>query len=184
VAFAGAGSYINGYTTNNYTGYYFSNSWHVNSLGLLNETDGNARGDINLDAPVGFGYITSYVVTGASSRTKLNGTSTSSNLFRFIKSGDNKIIYDGKIKRSFSITAAISFQGDNSSNIFIFYIAKNGVVVENTKVYRQVGANYDIGAAAIAGTMDLSPGDYIEVWGERYSGSGTTLIVSLNLIAN
>jgi hypothetical protein len=184
VSFSGAGTPIVGYTTGSYTNYFFTNDWHVDSSGLLRETDGNARGDINLDASVGSGFYTYFTGTGTSSRKKLSGTSASNSLFRFTKDGDNKIIYDGKIKRSFSITAAVSFQGDNVNSIFIFYIAKNGAVAVDTKVFREVGANYDVGAAAIVGVMDLIPGDYIEVWGERYSGAGDVIVVSLNLIIN
>lgn len=184
VSFSGAGSYVDPYTTGNYTNYNFTNDWNVVSSGIGQETDSYARGDINLDASVGSGYYTYYSGTGTSSRKKLSGGSTSNNLFRFTKSGDNRIVYDGKIKRSFSITAAISFQGDYNNSIFIFYIAKNGAVVEDTKVYREVGENYDVGAAAIVGAMELEPGDYIEVWGERFSGAGNTIVVSLNLIVN
>ncbi len=182
VSFSGNGTYVVGYTTGTYSGYSFTSDWHVISSGILQETDGNAVGDINLSANVGSGYRTTFSGTGIGSRTKLVGVSTSNNLFRFTKSGDNRIVYDGKRTRNFSISAALSFQGDNSSNIFIFYIAKNGVVVEDTKVYREVGANYDVGALAIVGSMTLSQGDYIEVWAERFSGSGDLLLVSLNLV--
>ncbi|MFK5983073.1 MAG: hypothetical protein QM499_09175 [Flavobacteriaceae bacterium] len=182
VTFAGVGTFIDGYTVGSYSGFHFTNDWHVSSSGILKETDDNARGDINLDAPVGSGFITTF--TGSGVPKKLVGTSTSNNLFRFTKSGDNKIVYDGKIKRSFSITAAASFQGNVSGDRFIFYIAKNGIVATDTKVYRQIGTAGDIGAIAIVGVMDLSPADYIEVWVERFSGTGSVILVSLNLIAN
>jgi len=182
-AFSGAGTYVDGYTVGSYTGYSFTNDWFVNAPGITEETDGVATGDINLDYSVGSGATTSFVGTGTLSRTKLLGNTVSNNLFRFTSGTNNRITYDGKKTRYFGISASISFQGDNNNAIFIFYLAKNGVVIDQTKVYRENGSNNDVGAAPIVGTVELSPGDFIEVWAERFSGGGDLLAVSLNLIA-
>lgn len=181
--FSGAGTLVSGYSTGSYFGYKFNINWNVNCPGLKLETDNNATGDINLLASVGSGSETTFTGTGTSSRKKLVGNTSSNNLFRFTKTGNNRIDYNGKKTRYFSISTSISFQGDNNKTIFIFYIAKNGSVIEQTKVYRENGANQDVGAAAIVGTIELAPDDYIEVWVERYSGSGGLLMVSLNLTA-
>ena len=141
VAFTGIGTRINGYTPASYIGYNFSKEWDVNSPGLQVETDNNATGDINLNAPVGSGFTTTFTGTGITSRIKLAGTSTSNNLFRFTSSGDDRIVYDGTRSKNFIITTSISFQGDNNNAIFIFYIAKGNsgdtnatVVEENTGI--------------------------------------------------
>ena len=184
VAFTGTGTRVNGYTTGGYTGYLFTNNWDVSTPGLKLEIDDNAVGDIHLNAAVGAGFETNFSTTGTASRTKILGTTTTDNLFRFTSSGDNRIIYDGIRERNFQISASLSFQGDNNNAIFIFYIAKNGVVEENTRVYREVGSSNDVGAVSIVGSMTLVAGDYIEVWAERFTGGGNLLTVSLNLTAN
>ncbi|MFB9057556.1 hypothetical protein ACFFU9_12475 [Mariniflexile ostreae] len=181
VSFSGDGNYVNG--SSPYIGYNFTNDWDVNCPGLKVETDNNATGDINLDYSVGSGATTAFSGTGMSSRTKLSGNTTSENLFRFRSSPgiNNRIIYDGMQTRFFNVSASVSFQGDNNNAVFVFYILKNGSILEETKVYREVGENNDVGALAIIGTIELSTNDYIEVWVERYSGAGNLLAVSMNL---
>ncbi len=181
VDFYGSGNYING--SSPYAGYNFTNNWDINSPGIPVETDGVATGDINFSAAVGSGTSISFTGTGTSSRKKISGTTVSNSLFRFAKDGNNRITYEGKKTRYFGITASLSFQGDTNRTIFIFYLAKNGSVIDQTKVYRENGANEDVGAAAVVGTVELSEGDYVEVWAERWSGSGGLILVSLNLIA-
>ncbi|WP_308993548.1 hypothetical protein QLS71_017785 [Mariniflexile litorale] len=187
VSFFGGGNYING--SSPYSGYDFTNDWDVNSPGLPVETDGVAIGDINFDYPVGTGFATDISAGGGTGiPMKIGGLTTSNNLFRFEKVGNNRLVYDGKKTRYFSINTSFSFRGDNNNAIFIFYIAKgnSGDTVASinpaTRVYREVGSNNDIGAVAIVGSIELSPGDFLEVWVERFSGSGDLLTVSLNMV--
>ena len=181
VNFYGGGNYING--TSPYIGYNFPSDWDINSPGIPVETDGVATGDINFSAAVGSGTSVTFSGTGTSSRRKMPGTTVSNSLFRFAKVADNRIVYEGKKTRYFGITASLSYQGDFSNNIFIFYLAKNGNVIEQTKVYRENAASNDVGSVAVVGTVELAEGDFVEVWAERWSGSGGLFLVSLNLIA-
>ncbi|MFD2914608.1 cell wall anchor protein [Psychroserpens luteus] len=183
IDFSGSGNYIAGYANNTYSGYNFTKNWDVDCTGIPTETDGYATGNINLDYAVGSGASTTFSGTGTSSRKKIEGNTTSTNLFRFSSSANNRITYEGNKKRYFSLSASLSFQGDSNNNIFIFYMSKNGTVLEETKVYREVGTNNDVGALPLVGTVELEPNDYVEVWVERYTGSGDLLTVSLNLIA-
>lgn len=183
VSFTGDGTLVNPYTTGTYAGYNFTNAWDIDSPGIKLETDNNAFGDIILNYPIGSGATTTFTGTGAASRTKILGNTISNNLFRFTSTANNRITYDGTKTRFFGIKASLSFQGDNNNAIFIFYFAKNGTVIEDSRVYREVGANNDVGAVAIIDTIELAPGDYIEVWVERYTGGGNLLTASLNLIA-
>ena len=182
VSFTGGGSRLKGYTENTYAGYKFNSNWDVDATGLQLETDDASIGDLHLEAPVGSGYETDFSAIGSGVPTKLEGLSYSNNLFRFSAPINNRLVYDGVKTRSFQISSSISFQGDNNSSIYIFYIAKNGVVQNDSKVYRQVGSNNDVGAVSVVGSVKLDQGDYIEVWAERYSGAGSLLLVSLNLI--
>ena len=182
VSFTGAGDLVKEYTSGSYSGYNFTNDWDVDCPGIPVETDGNATGNINLDYAVGSGANTSFSGTGTTSRVKIAGNTTSTNLFRFSSPINNRITYEGSKTRYFSLSASLSFQGDSNNNIFIFYMSKNNVIIEETKVYREVGENNDVGALPIVGTVELEPGDYVEVWAERYSGTGDLLTVSLNLI--
>ncbi|RDK88901.1 cell wall anchor protein [Marinirhabdus gelatinilytica] len=185
LSFVGAGNFVEPYTTGTYPGYSFSVDWDVNCEGIPLETDANATGDLNFNFTAGGGANT--IFTANQAPVKLNGATTSDNLFRFSRSGNNKIVYDGKKTRYFTVTASISFEGNTSQDRYIFYIAKGNsgsptpTVLDKTGVWRRIGGAFDIGAVPLIGTVELSPGDYIEVWAERFSGSGSLFTVALNL---
>ncbi|MGM8362423.1 hypothetical protein ACSV4D_10955 [Flavobacterium sp. ARAG 55.4] len=183
-----ASGYIRGYAAaSTYPGYYFSTVWTVNAPGIPREGDEVATGDINLDAVVGSGQVTFFTGTGTSSRTKLVGTTTSNNLFRFTRDGNNRITYRGNKTRYFQVTASVSYQGSAADMTLILYFAKNGTVITDTKVYGRPSTGFfssaGILALPIVGTVQLKKDDYIEIWGERYDGSGNMSTVSLNLTA-
>lgn len=183
-----ATGYINRYAAAaTYTGYNFSTAWTVDAPGIPREGDADATGDINLDAVVGAGTTTTFSSTGAASRTKLNGTTTSNNLFRFTKDGNNRITYRGNKTRYFQVSAAVSYQGSGADITLILYIARNGIVLTDTKVYGRPSTGFlstsGILSLPVVGTMQLKKDDFIEIWAERFDGSGNISTISLNLSA-
>jgi len=177
------GKYINAYTVGVFSGYNFNNKWSVRCPGIPTEVDAVATGDINFDYPVGSGATTTLSPTGTS--FKLTGTTTSNNLFRFSRGAtDNRLQYLGSKKRFFRVSGAASFQASASGTIYVFFIAKNGVVINQSKVYLNSNSVNDILAPPIETIVELTTNDYIEVFAQRYSGSGNILTVSLNLVIN
>jgi len=175
------GKFVKGYTIGGYTGYNFNNRWNVNSPGIPVEGDGVATGDINFDFPVGSGTSTTF--SGSGVKTKVAGVTTSNNLLRFsIDGASNRLKYLGKQKRYFNAAGSLSFQSSADATTYILYIAKNGTVVNQSKVYTRSNSTNDILAIPIIGIIELVTNDYVEVWAERYSGTGNMLTVSLNLI--
>lgn len=179
--------YVRGYpAASTYTGYFFSNAWTVDAPGIMREADSEATGDINLDAAVGSGISSTFSGTGTGSRRKVAGTTTSNNLFRFTKDGDNRITYRGNKTRYFQVIASVSFQTSSDATV-ILYIAKNGTVLPETKVYGKgttgLLTSAGILALPIVGTVQMKTGDYIEIFAERYDGTGNMQTVSLNLTA-
>lgn len=169
-----------------YPGYNFSTAWTVEAPGIPREADNEATGDMNLEAPVGTGVTTTFTGTGTGSRRKLAGTTTSTNLFRFTRDGDNIITYRGTKTRYFQVAASVSFQGNTDLTI-ILYIARNGAVLTSTKVYGKgttgLFASAGILALPIIGSVQLKKDEYIEIWAEKYEGTGNMQTVSLNLTA-
>lgn len=181
--------YVRGYpAASTYTGYNFSNAWTVDAPGIPREADSEATGDINLDAVVGSGLATTFTsgTTGSGTRRKVLGATTTNSLFRFTRDGDNRITYRGNKNRYFQIVASISYQ-NTADATFILYIAKNGVVLPETKVYGRPSGGILVTSGIIAlpivGTVQMKTGDYIEIWVERYDGNGNMSTVSLNLTA-
>ncbi len=183
-----ANGFINRYpAASTYTGYNFSIAWTVDAPGIPREGDADSTGDINLDLPVGSGATTTFTGTTTASRIKLSGTTTSNNLFRFTKDGNNRITYRGNKTRYFLVTASLSCQVTSTDITLILYIAKNGVVLPDTKVYARPNTGFlataGILTLPIVGTMQLKKDDYIEVWAERFDGTANMSTVSLNLSA-
>lgn len=182
--------FIKGYTPANgsYTGYNFNNVWYVDAPGIPREGDAEATGDINLDAVVGSGITTTFPAgTGVGTRIKVAGTTTSNSLFRFTKDGNNRITYRGNKTRYFQVSASLSYQGSAADMTLILYIARNGVIMPETKVYGRPSTGFfssaGILALPIVGTVQLKKDDYIEIWAERFDGTGNISTVSLNLTA-
>jgi len=183
VVFTGSNAvgYIKPYTIGTYTGYNFNNKWNVRCAGIPNEGDGLSVGDINFNYPVGSGASTTLTGTPV----KLSGNTTSNNLYRFSKGGaDNKLQYLGTKKRFFRISGSASFQSNANGTVYIFYVAKNGNVVNQSKVYISSNSTVDILAVPIEAIVEMSSNDYIEVFAERLSGTGNILTVSMNLVVN
>ncbi len=188
------GGYIKKYTSGSYTGFNFNKNWSVNSPGIPRESDDVATGNINLTASISSPVTTTLTGTGVSSRKKLNGPTTSTNLFRFERSGNNRLIYKGNKKRFFQVNASLSFStsftGTPLVTTYVLYIAKgsgsgSASVIPETKVYgRLTTSTSEVIAIPIVGTIELDTDDFIEVWAERESGNGNIESASLNATIN
>lgn len=183
VVFTGSntGGYVKPYTTGTFTGYNFNNSWIVRSSGIPTESDGNAVGDFTVDYAVGSGIGVTFNSSNPSNIVKIGtgvSVSTSSNLFRFSTDGGipNRLKYVGRNKRIFQITGSVSFQVP-ATGTYIIYIAKNGTVLSQFKVYGRGSSTNDIVVIPINGTTELLNNDFIEIYAQRYSGSTGDIVV-------
>ncbi|SHL38764.1 hypothetical protein [Flavobacterium xanthum] len=180
------GKYVKGYTTGSYTGYNFNNKWMVNAAGIPREDDASAVGEFSVDYAVGSGALTSFSGANPTVIIKVVGVSTSSNLFRFSTGGvSNKLIYEGNKKKFIQVTGSISFQVQNLST-YILYVAKNGTAVAQYKIYGRGATNGDIVVLPLNALVELSNGDFIEVYVQRYSStnSGDSIVTpNMTLVA-
>jgi len=182
-------SKINRYTTaqNNLN---FTKDWYVQAPGIKDEYDGIAAGNIFDDGDRETGYrILSVAVD---TPFKLTGGAATSNLLRFSSDANNKLIYNGKEARAFSISASLSVRGEDSTGEFYsFFIRKNGDNIDSanldeTNSIFYVSNTTNISSISLLGTVMLEPGDFIEIWGEKLTGtgSGDLAIFSQNLNVN
>jgi len=182
VVFSGTntGGYVKPYTSGNFIGYNFDNNWSVRSSGIPTETDANAAGDFSMDYAVGTGISVPFTNNlNPSNIVKVGdaGTiSTYTNLFRFSTDAPNRLKYVGKKKRIFNIVGSISFQVP-AVGIYIIYIAKNGAILNQYKIYGRGTITSDIIVLPINATAELVNGEYIEVYAQRYSGSNGNIVV-------
>lgn len=171
------GSYVKGYTTGSFTGYNFSNSWNVRCAGIPTETDAVAFGEFSMDYAVGSGAGTSFTNnSNPSNIVKVAGVSTSSNLFRFSTgSTNNRLVYLGKKRRLFEVSGSISFQVPDPGT-YIIYVAKNGTVITQYKIYGRGLATNDILVLPITASVELSTNDYVEIFAQRFTGSNGSIV--------
>jgi hypothetical protein len=176
------GKYVNPYTVGVYTGYNFDNNWNVRCPGIPTETDAVAVGDFAVDYAVGSGASTSFNNSNPSSIVKVNGVSTSTNLFRFSTDGgvNNRLKYLGKKKRIFQVTGSISFQVP-AAGTYIIYIAKNGTVISQYKIYGRGLATNDIVVLPLNASVELTNNDYVEVYAQRFAGGVNDAIITPNM---
>jgi hypothetical protein len=166
-------------TADTYTDYNFTNVWTVNCPGIVAESDAEAFGNVFL---TGTPLATTF--TSNNQALKVAGTTTTVKHFRTGTGGQpNRLVYQGKAKRQFFISATMTVDADNR-RLLRFYIAKNGILIPSTGISTYVVGQGDIKALSFTGAIDLAPGDYIELWAENKSGnSSVTLTVeALNML--
>jgi hypothetical protein len=178
-------NYINKYTTAAIN-LNFTKDWFVQVSGIQDEYDDIASGNIFYEGDLNTGYTITSLNTG--SPFKLTGTTTSSNLLRFIAVGNNRLEYIGNQQKRFSINASLSVRGTSTGNPFYaFFIRKNGSeTLEETNSIFYVSNTTNVSSVSITGNVMLSPGDYIEIWGQKLTGTtiGALTIFSQNLTVN
>jgi hypothetical protein len=188
-AFSGTSSmFVNKYTSGSFPGYNFTNSWTVDCPGIPKESDNVASGNIYYNGNITTGFVQTM---SNNSEFDLSGntfpnTTTAVNLFRVTSPQNNRITYKGKKTRTFQISAALSVRGNSGTgDYYAFFIKKNGATsLIETNTLMRVNNTADIASQSISGTVELSPNDYIEIWGQRLIGSGTTSITVFSLNIN
>lgn len=177
--FNGNGTYVNGYTTGTYPGYYFNNSWGVESPGLPLEIDAVAVGNIYITTPA------ETTITTQGSAVKVNGTTTSVRMFRALSSVSNRIVYNGSATKVFNIQASLSGFAESTNTNYTFFIARNGTLLPSTAIqtrFQGGGGGADIRALSFTGTVELAPGQYIEVFVRNDDNKNNVTISRLNLL--
>ncbi len=166
IMFVGTGTYVVG---------TFTNAWEVEANGLPTQKDEVAGGNIYVSTPV----ATTFSATNTP--VKVQGTTTSSNLFRVTSPTNNRLTYTGSKTRSFDVSGAMSISNPNSNRFFSFYIAKNGVVIPESRQDVKLVNSTDQVAVPISCWVTMAPGDYIEVWVANQTATTDVTVQTLNL---
>lgn len=166
VLFTGTGTYISG---------SFSTKWEVECAGLNTEKDGVAGGNLYMATPV----ATTFTASGTP--TKVLGTTTSVGLFRMTSPTNNRLTYTGSKTRSFQVMCSLSAFQPSSNRYFSFYIAKNGVVLPESRQEVKIINSTDQVAIPLSCMVTLAPNDYVEVWVENETTTSSVTVQTLNL---
>lgn len=166
IMFVGTGTYVNG---------TFTNSWEVEANGVSTQKDDVAGGNMYMTTPTAttFGAINTPV--------KVLGTTTSVGLYRMTNPANNRLTYTGSKTRAFFVSCALSITQPNSNRFFSFYIAKNGVVIPESRQDIKVVNSTDQVSIPISCRVTMAPGDYIEVWVANQTATTDVTVQTLNL---
>lgn len=171
--FSGAGTYVNGYTTGSYAGFNFSNVWNVDCPGLKVEDDNSASANFYYTGSLTTGFGQN-ITNGTAVEIQGGGTFAATNLFRFTDVGGNRLVYDGIEDRNFQVNASLSVRVTGAvGNFYGILIAKNGAVITESNSIVYIDNDSQIQNIAINTNVDMSNGDYIEVFVDRITGTGT-----------
>lgn len=155
----------------------FSNMWEVETYGLNTQKDDVATGNL---------YLTSNAqttFTAVNTPTKILGTTTAPvvNLFRVTSPSNNRLTYTGNKTRRFQVIGSLTAIQVSSNIAFTFYIAKNGVILPESK-QKIISKNAaDQISLTISCAQLLAPNDYLEVWVEDNTNTTAVTIVTMNL---
>jgi len=177
ISFDGDGTRVNGYTADTYVGYNFTNDFYVESPGIPVETDDNASGNFYFNGTLTTGF-TQNITNGTAVEVQGTGTFASNGLFRFsVSNGGNRLNYEGFKSREFKVNASLSVRVTSAAgNYYAFVIAKNGTIVTESNSVVYIQNDSQIQNVSLNANVNLEKDDYIEVYVQRLTGTGTDLL--------
>jgi hypothetical protein len=166
IMFVGTGTYVTG---------TFTNAWEVEATGVPTQKDDVAGGNMYISTPV----MTTFAAINTP--VKVLGTTTSSGLYRMTHPVSNRMQYSGTKTRSFMIIGSLSITQSNNNRYFSFYLAKNGVIIPESRQDIKVVSSTDQVSLTISSRISLAPGDYIEVWVANQTATSDVTVQTMNL---
>jgi hypothetical protein len=128
------------------------------------------------------GNATPTVIASTSTPVKAAGATTETAISqRFTVSLTNRATYVGAINRDFKVSVVASLSSGNNNQISV-YIAKNGVVMSESKTDLTTNAGGRLENGSVQALVSLSDIDYIEVWVENNSSTNNITVEDLNVI--
>lgn len=169
VSFSGGATYVSGIDQTD------NRSLWVNNTGVINT------------ATTGFmtmqGNVTVTSVAAANVEYKAAGTTTLDTGVsqKFSMPADNRLQYDGAINRQFRCTAVLTATSGNNVQVGT-YFAKNGTVLPTSETYTTTDGNGRRENMAMQTVVELTQGDYIEVFVENATNTTDVTVSDLSVI--
>jgi hypothetical protein len=105
--------------------------------------------------------------------TKLAGTTTGSELVDFDMPTDGRLRYIGQVTRKFFVTATGSINANTDQGFYYLRIAVNGTTDASTRKTISLDTSTTYQTPTLCGIIELSYGDYLEIYISRLSAAGT-----------
>jgi len=167
INFAGGGTYLSGViVTDNKTLF-------VNCKGISNTAE--------ISQYYMNGNLTTTTISATNTPVKVSGTTTSASVTQKFTNTNNRATYEGSFTRYFRVTATLSLQSGNNNQVGC-YIAKNGVVLNDSEVYGTTSGSGRAENIVIQTLVELSTNDYIEIFVENATATNNVLVTDLNVV--
>lgn len=113
---------------------------------------------------------------------KVAGTTTASSINQRFTHSNNRVTYIGAITRSFRVASVASVTSSSANKQIGFYVAKNGVVIDESEMYMTTNTNSRAESIAIQTIVTLSTNDYLEIYVENSTDATDITVTFLNTI--
>lgn len=145
------------------------------------------RGISNTAATGVYSFSANTVPTTISNTTdffKVEGTSVVfENINRRFTHSNNRLTYTGNIMRNFRASSSVSVLANNGQVISVA-IAKNGRVLPYTILQSTIGGNNKAENISTMGIVELSAGDYVELYVRNSTGATPVTVEYSNFVIN
>ena len=167
VNFSGGGTYVSG------VGYLDNKVRWSNSRGIINTSEiGNYYMSDN---------VTPTVISSSGVPVKALGTTTANAINQKFTHTDNRLTYVGGLDRDFQVSSTMTFV-TGSNKVIGMYVAKNGVIIPSSEMYAASGASGRAESIHIQTILNMTNGDYIEIWIENETDTTDITVEFLNVI--
>jgi hypothetical protein len=120
--------------------------------------------------------------SAADTPTKVLGTTTPSGINQKFTHTNNRLTYVGALDGDFQVSSVCTFVCSSSNETVGLYVAKNGVVLNDSEMYTRSDSRNRAEGISIQTITQLTTNDYIEVWIENVNGSSNITVEFLNTI--
>lgn len=127
------------------------------------------------------GNVTPTIVGSIGVAYKVLGTTTSAAVTQKFINTNNRATYVGALTKYFSVTATLSLTSGNNNQIGI-YIAKNNNILPESEIYVTTNGAGRAESAVVQALVQLTAGDYIEIFVENSTASTNITVTELNTI--
>ena len=144
-------------------------------------------GEINYFNTTGTTVTIASASDGSTNLVKVAPTTVlSDDVFEFDNGGanDGRLRYTGATTKMFHTAFTISMDGEGAgTNLYVFGVAKNGVVASACKVIQSIAVSSATESTALHCMVSLATNDYIELYAGNLTDTDDIIVKTINLFA-
>lgn len=142
-------------------------------------------GEASYFSTTGTSIIIDAASNGTTNMVKVNPATIFTGFSNFDNGGtnDGRIRYTGTYSDTFHIAVTISVASTAPNDSFVYGIARNGIVLDTSKVIMKIVGGGDTKSTALHVAVILNPGDYIELYLGNLNDADDAIVKTVNIFA-